>query len=243
MHLTNRHARRFLLAHQNLWPPHSLRGKDGALAHIRRVHCIQYDPLNMAGTSPELVLQARVRDFRPSMLNDLLYEDRALLDGYDKVMSIYPVEDCPYFRRRRDAARERFGNHDQPAVAILPDVRHAIETRGPLSSLDLDFHEAVDWSWAPTRLARAALESMYLWGELVVHHKVNTRKVYDFAHAPSARRPARRAGAQPVRGAVPRLVHAAAAGRPRPVLEPGRRGLAGHDGHEEPRACAPRSDG
>lgn len=38
----------------------------------------------------------------------------------------------------------------------------------------------MDWSWAPTRAARAALESMYFWGELIIHHKVGTRKVYDF---------------------------------------------------------------
>ena len=182
MHLTNRQTRRFLLAHQNLWPPHALRGKQGALTHIRRLNCIQYDPLNMAGTSPELTLQARVRDFRPQMLYELLYDDRLLLDGFDKVMSIYPVEDWPYFRRRYDAARSRLDHHDRPASAIVPEVRVELEARGPLSSIDLDFHDSVDWSWAPTRISRAALESMYFWGELVVHHKVNTRKVYDFAH-------------------------------------------------------------
>ncbi|MFN2201922.1 MAG: winged helix-turn-helix domain-containing protein [Caldilineaceae bacterium] len=182
MHLTNREARRFFLAYQNLWPPHALRGKEGALAHIRRVNCIQFDPLNKAGTSPELTLQARVRNFQPQMLYELLYEDRRLLDGLDKVMSIYPVEDFPYFRRRYEAARAHFGHDNRPAVAILPEVRKELEARGPLSSIDLDFHESVDWSWAPTRISRAALESMYLWGELVIHHKVHTRKVYDFAH-------------------------------------------------------------
>lgn len=181
MHLKQDQARRFLLAYQGLWPPQARRGKAGVLEHIRRVGCIQYDPLNIAGSSPELTLQARVADFRPAMLYELLYQDRKLLDGLDKVMSIYPVEDWPYFRRRREAARQRFGDSAQPATAILPQVRQAITERGPLSSLDLDHNETVDWAWAPTRLSRAALESMYLWGELVIHHKVHTRKVYDFA--------------------------------------------------------------
>ena len=164
MHLTAREARRFLLAYQNLWPPHSLRGKAGALAHIRRVNCIQFDPLNQAGASPEITLQARVRDFRTQMLAELLYEDRALLDGFDKVMSIYPVGDRPYFRRRFDAARAHLDNDDQPAAAIVPEVRKELEARGPLSSIDLDFHEAVDWSWAPTRSARAAAGEHVLLG-------------------------------------------------------------------------------
>jgi hypothetical protein len=180
--ITKRQARRFILAHQGLWPPHGLAGKSGALDYIRRVGCIQFDPLNIVGHNPELVLQARVADFLPAMLQELLYQDRKLVDGWDKMMSIYCVEDWPYFHRRREAARRNPGKSPGPVNAILPRVREAIEERGPLSSIDLDFDQTVDWSWAPTRLARAALESAYSWGELVIHHKVHTRKVYDFAH-------------------------------------------------------------
>ncbi|MGB2894625.1 MAG: crosslink repair DNA glycosylase YcaQ family protein [Anaerolineales bacterium] len=186
--ITKRQARRFILAHQGLWPPYESQGKVGVLEFIHRVGCIQFDPLNIVGRNPELVLQARVSGFRPLMLQDLLYEDRKLLDGWDKNMSIYGVEDWPYFHRRREAATRNPGRSPEPVRAIMPQVRKALEERGPLSSIDLDFNQTVDWSWAPTRLARAALESMYWGGELIIHHKVNTRKVYDFAsrHLPEA---------------------------------------------------------
>jgi uncharacterized protein YcaQ len=180
--ITKRRARRLILAHQGLWPPYELEGKSGVLDYIRRVGCIQFDPLNIVSRNPELVLQARVSDFRPTMLQELLYEDRKLLDGWDKNMSIYRVEDWPYFQRRRQAAMRNPGRSHGPVKSILPQVRQAIEERGPLSSIDLNFDQTVDWSWAPTRLARAALETMYFWGELIIHHKVHTRKVYDFAH-------------------------------------------------------------
>jgi len=180
--ITKQQARRFMLAHQNLWPPRGLRGKSGVLEHIRRVRCLQFDPLNIVGRNPELVLQARVGDFQPSMLDELLYQDRKLLDGWDKMRSIIPVEDWPYFRRRREGAKNHRGRSRDEVDAIVPKVRQELEVRGPLSSIDLDFGQTVDWSWAPTRLARAALESMCNWGELIVHHKVNTRKVYGFAH-------------------------------------------------------------
>jgi uncharacterized protein YcaQ len=186
--LTKAQARRFLLAHQGLWPPYSLEGKAGILDYVCRVGCIQFDPLNIVGRNPDLVLQSRVSAYRPAMLRELLYEDRKLLDGWDKNMSIYGLEDWPYFHRRREGARRHYGDPSRPAVEVLPQVRQAIETRGPLSSIDLDLNQTVKWSWAPTRLARAALESMYWWGELIVHHKVNTRKVYDLArrHIPEA---------------------------------------------------------
>jgi len=175
-----------MLAHQGLWPPQNLSGKAGILDYIRRVGCIQFDPLNIAGRNPELVLQARVTGFRPELLDQLLYEDRKLLDGWDKNMSIYSVDDWPCFQRRREAARRSPRRTSEPIQSVLPMIRAAIRGRGPLSSIDLDFNETIDWSWAPTRVARAALESMYTWGELVIHSKVNTRKVYDFAerHVP-----------------------------------------------------------
>ena len=110
MHITKAHARRFLLAYQGLWPPDAFQGKPGILDYIRRVGCIQFDPLNIAGHNPELVLQARVEGFRPAMLKELLYEERKLIDGWDKMMSIYCVEDWPYFRRWREAARRSSGN-------------------------------------------------------------------------------------------------------------------------------------
>lgn len=182
MKLTRLQARRFLLAYQGLLPAHSLQGKAGVMEYLRRVGSIQFDPLNTAGRSPELVLQARVADFRPAMLNGLLYEERRLLDGWDKMMSIYAVEDRPYFARRRAADRLHLEKNAPEVMRVLPEVRRAIEERGPLSSLDLELNQTVDWAWAPTRLARAALESMYTWGELIIHHKVHTRKVYDFAH-------------------------------------------------------------
>jgi len=115
------------------------------------------------------------------MLEELLYTDRALVDGFDKMMAIYPVEDWPHFRRHRESARSRYTGSAE-LMKVLPLVRKQIEERGPLSSKDLDYNQTIDWPWAPTRLARAILESMYFWGELVIHHKVHTRKLYDFAH-------------------------------------------------------------
>jgi len=166
--------------YQHLYPPRRLRGKEGILSYIRKAGCIQFDPLHVAGHNHELVLQARVGDFTSRMLTRLLYQDRTLLDGWDKNMSIYPIKDWPCFRRGR-AGFVQSASYRQAASAI-PQVRRALTERGPLSSLDLDIDGKVDWWWAPAKLSRAALESMYFAGEVVVHHKVHTRRVFDLAH-------------------------------------------------------------
>ena len=78
--ITKKQARQFILAHQGLWPPYKLEGKTGILEHINHVGCIQFDPLNIVGRNPELVLQARISRYQSVMLQELLYKDRKLLD-------------------------------------------------------------------------------------------------------------------------------------------------------------------
>lgn len=187
MKISKKQARRFILSHQQLLPPRRMKGKVEIFKYIRRVGCIQFDPLNMVGYNPDLVLQSRVKNYKSEYLQELLYLDRKLIDGWDKNMSIYAIEDWPYFSRYREEAYQRYGAESKLISKILPEVREAIRQSGPLSSIDLKFDTVVDWSWAPTRIARAALESMHFWGELIIHHKIGTRKVYDFTekHLPS----------------------------------------------------------
>ena len=180
--LTKAQSRRFILAHQGLLPPRNSEGKSGILDFIRRVGCIQFDPLNIVGHNPELVLQSRIDNYNPSMLAELLYTDRRLVDGWDKMMAIYRTEDWPnFYYRQREAALKSTRREAGAVQAVMPEVRQAIEQRGPLSSIDLDHDRKVDWAWGPTRLAKVALENLYYLGELVIHRKVHTRRVYDLA--------------------------------------------------------------
>ena len=187
MKLTKKQARQFILAHQSLLPPYSLKNKSDILKFIKKVGCIQFDPLDKVGYNPHLVLQSRVNNYKTDFLRELLYDKRELIDGWDKNMSIYAVDDWPYFSRHRQQAYQQHKNKSKLIEEVIPEVKNIIDKKGPCSSIDLDFDTKIDWSWAPTRAARAALEAMYSWGELIIHHKVGTRKVYDFTdqHLPT----------------------------------------------------------
>ncbi len=176
------HARRFLLAHLRLWPPRKLRGEQGVLDYIRRVNCIQYDPINVVGQNPHLVLQSRVRGYKPAMLNALLYEDRKLVDGFDKQMSIYPVEDWPSFAYYRERMLQEYmeSEHTSAAVKLVESVRKQLETHGPLSSLELEEDTRMDWWLAGSvRAVRIALDMLLYGGATVVHHRVGTRRYFE----------------------------------------------------------------
>jgi uncharacterized protein YcaQ len=176
------HARRFVLSHLGLYPPRRLRGKQGVLDFVRRVNCIQYDPINIVGQNPHLVLQSRVRDYKPAMLDALLYQDRKLVDGFDKMMAIYPIEDWPDFSYYRQHMAQEYMQDEQTAVAaeLVDQVCLEIEQRGPLSSLDFKEDTRMDWWLAGrVRAVRIALDILLYSGETVVHHRVGTRRYFD----------------------------------------------------------------
>ena len=85
--LSQRQAREALVRWHNLDGADGFRGLDGARAVMDRLGTIQFDPLNVAGRNAELVLQARVRGFKPEHLRRLLYEERFLVDGFDKLIT------------------------------------------------------------------------------------------------------------------------------------------------------------
>ena len=62
-------------------------GKTGILEYVEQAGCIQYDPIDVCGKNPELVLQSRIKGFQKGMLYKLLYQDRSLIDYFDKMYS------------------------------------------------------------------------------------------------------------------------------------------------------------
>jgi uncharacterized protein len=178
------HARRFLLAHLHLLPPRKLHGKQGVLDYVRHVNCIQYDPIDVVGQNPHLVLQSRVRGYKPSMLDALLYENRRLIEGFDKQLSIYPVEDWPSFTYYRRQMARKYMEYEQTAAAakLVDRVRKEIEARGPLSSLDLEDDTRMDWWLAGSvRAVRIAMDILFYGGETVVHHRAGTRRYFELS--------------------------------------------------------------
>ncbi len=169
-----------MFAHHHLWPPRQLKGKPGVRQFIRHVGGIQFDPINIVGRNPDLVLQSRVKDFSLSMLDELLYEDRLLLDGWDKMASIFSVEDWPNFTRQRNRMQDIFGVPNEVVMQVAPDIFNKIRENGPQSPLDFKGDKKTDWAWGPTKVSRAGLEGLYAMGKLGVHHRVNTRRYFDF---------------------------------------------------------------
>jgi uncharacterized protein YcaQ len=185
--LTATQARAFLLRKQGLLGAPRFHGPEGICDFVRQAGCVQFDPIDVCGKNTELVFQSRVPDFTKSMLDRLLYEDRRLVDAFDKNLSLYGVEDWPAFAR----FRRRFGHegwHRERIDAVSHIIHTALDGKDFITARDVPLDDKIDWGWGPTSLARAALETLYFRGELVIHHKRGSIKYYALAerHLPPA---------------------------------------------------------
>lgn len=180
VNLTKKQARQFILLKQGLMGKYKFVKEKGVCEYIKQAGCIQFDPIDVCGKNADLVLQSRVEGFSKDMLYKLLYKDRKLIDYFDKNMSIFSVDDWKYFARIRASYLEYSRSMDQ-VNDVSENIKSIIKDKGFASSKDINLKEKVDWAWNPTSLSRAALETMYFRGELIIHHKKGTIKQYALA--------------------------------------------------------------
>ena len=177
-------ARSFLVKYHNLTGTHSLNGVDGVLKYMTKVRCIQYDPLNIIGRNTDLVLQARVIDYKPEMLLQLLYKDRLLVDGWDKMMSVYPSEDWAFFHFVREqkgieAVSILKNRESDDALKFTEVVLDSLAKNGPMEPKQIPLGAAGKNSWGHRNLSSATLDYLYHVGKVGVYTKKNVNKVYD----------------------------------------------------------------
>lgn len=182
MTITREQLRQFLVTYHHLTDETAL-DQNQIVAYIRKVGCIQYDPLDVVGRNPDLVLQARCPTYLKGDIDTFLYKNRSLFDVWDKCMSICTVEDWPYFSRYR----QKFLSWCEQYSEVIQQITNDLHEHESACSSDFALEEKVSWHYGPQRLAKAALECMCYAGLAVVHHKKGTRRYYGLAerHIPS----------------------------------------------------------
>ncbi len=179
--LSARVARRYLVHHHLLAPPRALPAEPASVMRVvDRLGSLQFDPLEVAGRNHDLVLLSRIAGYRRAWTDGLLYRDRVLYETYNKMLSLVPTAELPYYRiawDRERASHERgvFDEHAQLAEELLARIRDD----GPLSPTDIAPRAAIDWYWRPTNQVRALLEALAEAGDIAIERREGNRRVYD----------------------------------------------------------------
>lgn len=147
---------------------------------IDRLGSLQFDPLEVAGRNHDLTLLARVAGYRRTWTDDLLYRDRVLYETYNKMLSLVPTAELPWYRVTWDHnhVSHTGGAFDEHAP-LVEELLERIRANGTLSSTDVEPRASIDWYWRPTNQVRAILEALGEAGILAISRREGNRRVYD----------------------------------------------------------------
>lgn len=181
--LTKRQARDYLVQYHHINTSPSFFGKEGVLQIMRHLHSLQYDPLDVVGKNTDLTLQARVLDYKRNEINQLLYEDRILLDAWDKMMGVILAEDFPRLKQVRDWRTNLEVNtlkrrHQMDALDYEKDVLRLLK-ESPKYAKDIKLGNTKSQVWGHSKSSTATLDYLFHKGLIGVRSRHNTQKEYD----------------------------------------------------------------
>ncbi|MCZ2856803.1 MAG: winged helix DNA-binding domain-containing protein [Candidatus Bathyarchaeota archaeon] len=172
-------ARRFLISKQSFLQ--QAIGKNGTLEAIRRLECVQKDPISVVHRNHQLVLHSRVVDYNVSHLDDLLYKDRLVFEYWCNAKSIIPIEDFSYFHYRmknpsefHSPFYERIKVQRKRLKTAISHVLSEIRKHGPLSAREFEQKRKIKG-----KVATRVLNLLWDCGDLMIHHVERNRRYYD----------------------------------------------------------------
>lgn len=151
---------------------------------FNRIKMIQMDPLNVVGTNPELVLQSRIDHFKKEDLNHALYQERYLIDGWDRQMSIYQSDFFSYYNRIRVLHSQKMiesAKHhlDIDVTDYFDEVLKRINNGAPILSSQIILGDSIKHQGGSVKPSKIALDILFHQGRIGVSSRKGNQKKYD----------------------------------------------------------------
>jgi uncharacterized protein YcaQ len=180
MKATRSQVVRFLLETQGL----VTHRRTDVLGEIRRLECVQIDPVAAVERNQHLVLSARIPTYRPDSLDSLLSSGK-VFEYFSHAACVMPIEDYPIFAGVRRRYTERVAKYLTPLGAIPDEIRDVLRERGPQPARAFETEHRVRGWWdtkgPKTKATSHALGLLLYTGELMVVRREGTTRFFDLA--------------------------------------------------------------
>lgn len=177
-------ARYFLLEYQGLNHLDTYgTGKEGILNLIDRLGCFQFDPLNIIGRNIDILLISRFRKYRQKDLQQLLYQDRMLIDGFDKEACVYSGRHWHYFERvrekRKGSYEQSFSQRNIDVLVHRDSILQQIEEKGGMFANEMVLGNMDNGGWGSFKISSVLMEYLFVHGVLGVSERNGIQRKYD----------------------------------------------------------------
>jgi len=177
--LSPREARRLAVAAQQLEAPRPNPTKADLLDMIRRITCVQIDPINVVARTQLLVPFSRLGPYDPADLETLLWDDKALFEYWAHAASIVLADDYPFFRPQMGERLPGNGVWQQRVhawweanAAFRQRLLDELARRGPLFTEEFESRADVPWNydnrWGGSNDVNIILDMLWFRGAVTV---------------------------------------------------------------------------
>ena len=155
------------------------RGLAAARKAVAHIGYVQIDTISVVERAHHHVLQSRVPDYQPVMLDQMLRE-RSIFEYWSHAAAFMPMRDYRFYKRHREYIEQRGRKWFRPkSDKFIQSLLRRIETEGPLRARDLENPKQSRSGWWDWKPAKRALEQLYFQGDLMVTDRAGFQKVYD----------------------------------------------------------------
>jgi len=177
--LSPQEARRLAVAAQQLEAPWPNPTKSDLLDMIRRITCVQIDPINVVARTQLLVPFSRLGPYDPADLETLLWDDKALFEYWAHAASIVLADDYPFFRPQMGERLPGNGVWQQRVhawwaanAAFRQRLLDELARRGPLFTEEFESRADVAWNydnrWGGSKDVNIVLDMLWFRGYVTV---------------------------------------------------------------------------
>ncbi|MEI5908914.1 crosslink repair DNA glycosylase YcaQ family protein [Bacillus spongiae] len=175
--------RRFLLHKQHLLKP-KLNGTtdvSSVLQMLRRLECVQLDPVSVVERNQHLALAVRIPGYDPNLLDQLL-SDGKVFEYFANAACVIPVEDFPIFEPIRDRILAQVEKPLKNLGPVVGAVLNRLASEGPLPSRAFKSENRVRGYWdnqmPKTKDSSLALNLLVDAGVIRVVHRERTERFF-----------------------------------------------------------------
>lgn len=187
--ITPETARRFAIACQGIAGPRPAPDRAGILEVMRRLRCMQIDPINAVARTQYLVLFSRIGPYDPGALDALLWEERILFEHWAHAASIVLTEDYPihrfWMRNRGTDLRpwtKPYAAIFEAKKALRRRILTELRKRGPLPARHFPNEEGPAIAGVPARYhLKIVMDLLWLAGKIMVAGRPSTGRIWDLA--------------------------------------------------------------